>query len=76
MFTLQFGIHNPSFLFPNGETRIFDGLKRRAQWAEAHGFVWFDVMDHMIQVAPGVGMVSAGAYHYDIDYNAWKGKRG
>lgn len=54
---MQFGIHNPSFLFPNGETRIFDDLKRKAQWAEAHGFVWFDVMDHVIQIAPGVGEV-------------------
>lgn len=57
---MQFGIQNPSFLFPNGKTRIFDDLKRKAQWAEAHGFVWFVVMDHMIQIATGVGMVSVG----------------
>ena len=52
---MQLGIHNPSFLFSNGEPAIFDELKNKAQWAEAHGFVWFDVMDHMIQIAPGVG---------------------
>ena len=52
---MKFGIHNPSFNFPNGEGQIFDDLKRKAQWAEAHGFVWFDVMDHLIQIAPGVG---------------------
>lgn len=52
---MQFGIHNPSFLFSNGPARIFDDLKNKAQWAEAHGFAWFDVMDHMIQIAPGVG---------------------
>lgn len=52
---MQFGIRNPSFLFPKGEARIFDNLKRKAQWAEAHGFVWFDIMDHMIQIAPGAG---------------------
>ena len=52
---MQFGIHNPSFLFPSEEQSIFDALKRKVQWAEAHGFVWFDVMDHMIQIAPGVG---------------------
>lgn len=52
---MQFGIHNPSFVFPGEEQYIFDALKRKAQWAENHGFVWFDVMDHMIQIAPGVG---------------------
>jgi len=55
MFVMQFGIHNPSFIFPNGEAHLFDDLSRKARWAEAHGFVWFDLMDHMIQIAPGVG---------------------
>ena len=55
---MKFGIHNPSFNFPNGNAHIFDDLKRKAQWAEAHGFVWFDIMDHMIQIAPGVGEAS------------------
>jgi alkanesulfonate monooxygenase SsuD/methylene tetrahydromethanopterin reductase-like flavin-dependent oxidoreductase (luciferase family) len=26
----------------------------KAQWAEDHGFVWFSVMDHLIQIS-GVG---------------------
>jgi alkanesulfonate monooxygenase SsuD/methylene tetrahydromethanopterin reductase-like flavin-dependent oxidoreductase (luciferase family) len=25
-------------------------VKAKAQWAEDHGFVWFSVMDHMIQI--------------------------
>ena len=52
---MKFGIHNPSFIFPQGSPYIFEDLKQKAQWAEAHGFVWFDIMDHMIQIAPGVG---------------------
>jgi len=52
---MQFGIHNPSFIFQNSKSSIFDQLKQKIQWAEDHGFVWFDLMDHMIQIAPGVG---------------------
>jgi hypothetical protein len=29
-------------------------VKAKAQWAENHGFVWFSVLDHMIQI-PRVG---------------------
>ena len=29
-------------------------VKAKAQWAEYHGFVWFSVLDHMIQI-PRVG---------------------
>jgi hypothetical protein len=29
-------------------------VKAKAQWAEDHGFVWFSVMDHLIQIS-GVG---------------------
>jgi alkanesulfonate monooxygenase SsuD/methylene tetrahydromethanopterin reductase-like flavin-dependent oxidoreductase (luciferase family) len=29
-------------------------VKAKTQWAENHGFVWFSVMDHMIQI-PRVG---------------------
>ena len=49
---MNFGIHNPSFLFdtPN----LFDGLKQKALWAERKGFTWFSVMDHLIQI-PFVG---------------------
>jgi F420-dependent oxidoreductase-like protein len=35
-------------------TKAFDGIKAKAQWAENHGFVWFSVMDHLIQIG-GVG---------------------
>ncbi len=34
---------------------MFEELKRKAQWAEAHGYTWFSVMDHLIQI-PGVGL--------------------
>jgi hypothetical protein len=29
-------------------------VKAKAQWAEDHGFVWFSVLDHMIQI-PRIG---------------------
>jgi F420-dependent oxidoreductase-like protein len=32
----------------------FEAVKAKAQWAENHGFVWFSVMDHLIQIS-GVG---------------------
>jgi F420-dependent oxidoreductase-like protein len=32
----------------------FEATKQKVQWAENHGFVWFSVMDHLIQI-PGVG---------------------
>jgi F420-dependent oxidoreductase-like protein len=48
---MKFGIHNPSWVY-DGDA--FEGLKAKAQWAENHGFVWFSVMDHLIQI-PGVG---------------------
>lgn len=51
---MKFGIHNPSFLFGSDPYEMFDQLKRKAQWAEEHGFVWFSLMDHLIQI-PGVG---------------------
>ncbi|MGA2490411.1 MAG: TIGR03560 family F420-dependent LLM class oxidoreductase [Anaerolineales bacterium] len=33
---------------------MFGGLKKKAQWAEANGFAWFSLMDHLIQI-PNVG---------------------
>ncbi|HLB47746.1 MAG TPA: TIGR03560 family F420-dependent LLM class oxidoreductase, partial [Anaerolineales bacterium] len=51
---MQFGIHNPSWLFGSGEHEIFEAVKRKAQWAETNGFSWFSVMDHLIQI-PNVG---------------------
>jgi len=51
---MKFGIHNPSWLFGPDPAEVFEGVKAKAQWAENHGFVWFSVMDHLIQIA-GVG---------------------
>jgi len=51
---MKFGIHNPSWVYGSNPAEAFDGLKAKAQWAETHGFVWFSVMDHLIQIG-GVG---------------------
>ena len=51
---MKFGIHNPSWVFGPDPTEAFEGVKSKAQWAENRGFVWFSVMDHMIQIG-GVG---------------------
>jgi len=51
---MKFGIHNPSWLFGSDQYEIFEEVKRKAQWAETHGFTWFSLMDHLIQI-PGVG---------------------
>jgi F420-dependent oxidoreductase-like protein len=49
---MKFGIHNPSFVFGPDPAEAFEGLKAKAQWAENHGFTWFSVMDHLIQIPP------------------------
>jgi F420-dependent oxidoreductase-like protein len=51
---MRFGIHNPSWLYGNDPYQMFEELKRKALWAEQHGYTWFSVMDHLIQI-PGVG---------------------
>src|SRR5262249_25728663 len=51
---MQFGIHNPSWIYPGDPAGAFEGIKAKAQWADTHGFAWFSVMDHLIQIA-GVG---------------------
>jgi F420-dependent oxidoreductase-like protein len=51
---MKFGIHSPSWVYGADPAELFDSLKAKAQWAENHGFVWFSVMDHLIQI-PGVG---------------------
>jgi F420-dependent oxidoreductase-like protein len=51
---MKFGIHNSSWLDAPDPNEAFEAVKAKAQWAEDHGFVWFSVMDHMIQI-PGVG---------------------
>jgi F420-dependent oxidoreductase-like protein len=52
---MKFGIHNPSWAYGTDPVGIFDRIKAKAQWAENHGFQWFSVMDHLIQI-PGVGV--------------------
>jgi F420-dependent oxidoreductase-like protein len=54
MSAMKFGIHHASWLDSPDRTEIFETTKAKAQWAEEHGFTWFSVMDHMIQI-PGVG---------------------
>jgi F420-dependent oxidoreductase-like protein len=51
---MKFGIHHSSWLDSPDPAEAFEAVKAKAQWAENHGFVWFSVMDHMIQI-PGVG---------------------
>ena len=51
---MNFGIHNSSWLGSPEPGEAFEAVKAKAQWAESQGFVWFSVMDHMIQI-PGVG---------------------
>jgi F420-dependent oxidoreductase-like protein len=51
---MKFGIHNPSWIYGSAPGAAFEGIKAKAQWAEGHGFVWFSVMDHLIQIG-GVG---------------------
>jgi F420-dependent oxidoreductase-like protein len=47
---MKFGIHNPSWLYGPDPAEAFEGVKAKAQWAETHGFTWFSVMDHLIQI--------------------------
>ena len=51
---MKFGIHNPSWVYGSDPAEAFQAIKAKAQWAENHGFVWFSVMDHLIQIG-GVG---------------------
>ena len=48
---MKFGVHNPSWVFGSDPAEIFESVKAKAQWAETHGFTWFSVMDHLIQIA-------------------------
>jgi F420-dependent oxidoreductase-like protein len=51
---MKFGIHNSSWRDRSDPAEAFEAVKAKAQWAEDHGFVWFSVLDHMIQI-PRVG---------------------
>jgi F420-dependent oxidoreductase-like protein len=52
---MKFGIHHASWLGSPDPAEAFEVARTKALWAEAHGFAWFSVMDHMIQI-PGVGV--------------------
>jgi F420-dependent oxidoreductase-like protein len=51
---MKFGMHSASWVDGPDPAEGFEVVKATAQWAEDHGFVWFSVMDHMIEI-PGVG---------------------
>lgn len=51
---MKFGIHQASWLDSPDPAEAFESAKAKASWVEQHGFAWFSVMDHMIQI-PGVG---------------------
>ncbi|MFN8521736.1 MAG: TIGR03560 family F420-dependent LLM class oxidoreductase [Chloroflexota bacterium] len=51
---MRFGIHNSSWLDAPTSSELFTTVKAKAGWAEAQGFDWFSVLDHMIQI-PRVG---------------------
>ena len=51
---MKFGLHNPSWVFGSDPYEMFEEVKRKAQWAESHGFAMFSVMDHFVQM-PGIG---------------------
>src|SRR5262245_33359977 len=48
---MKFGLHQSSWLDTPDPAEAFEAVKAKAQWAEAHGFAWFSVLDHMIQIA-------------------------
>lgn len=47
---MKFGLHNPSWQFGPDPAGMFAAVKAKALWAEDHGFTWFSVMDHLIQI--------------------------
>src|SRR5438477_5089599 len=51
---MKFGVKRNSWLYGPDPVKAFEAVKAKAQWAENRGFVWFSVLDHMIQI-PRVG---------------------
>jgi Luciferase-like monooxygenase len=49
---MGFGIHNSAWLDGPDPAEVFEAVKAKAEWAENHGFVWFSVLDPMIQIPP------------------------
>jgi F420-dependent oxidoreductase-like protein len=54
MSKLKFGLQHPCFTHDGAGNEIFQTVKERAQYAEAHGFDGFFLMDHFLQI-PYVG---------------------
>jgi F420-dependent oxidoreductase-like protein len=52
---MRFGIHHSSWLETPDPAEAFEAVKTKAVWAEDHGFAWFSIMDHMIQI-PRIGL--------------------
>ncbi len=51
---MKFGVHNSFWLDTPDPAEAFEAVKAKALWAEGHGFAWFSVLDHMIQI-PRIG---------------------
>ena len=47
---MKFGLHHSSWLESPDPAEAYEAVKAKAQGAEEQGFVWFSVMDHMIQI--------------------------
>ena len=47
---IEFGIYNPPWGTVSTPREAFEGVQANAQWAEDHDFVWFSVIDHLIQI--------------------------
>jgi F420-dependent oxidoreductase-like protein len=56
MLKLKFGLQHPCFTHDGAGNAIFQTVKERAQYAEAHGFDGFFLMDHFLQI-PYVGAI-------------------
>jgi F420-dependent oxidoreductase-like protein len=56
MSKLKFGLQHPCFTYDGAGNAIFQTVKKRAQYAEAHGFDGFFLMDHFLQI-PYVGVI-------------------
>lgn len=57
---------NSSWLDTPDPAEAFEPVKAKARWAEDHGFGWFSVLDHMIQI-PRVGAPDEPVFEGWID---------
>lgn len=56
MSKLKFGLQHPCYTYDGVGNEIFETVKKRAQYAEEHGFDGFFLMDHFFQI-PYVGAI-------------------